>query len=298
MAKRRNTRIQKRSDFMYHVNVTSPRILYFDALKILGKLTRAAIVVVVIALIGLAGRQIFDHFVRDNPEFHLTQLELPDGCQISGQRVLEACGIQMDSSIFSIDTDELERKLTAMSEVESAEVFVRFPGTLKINLIEREPVAWVECRALGLVGRDAVRGLLIDKNKMLFSSDPAIFQRYESLPVIKLPAMERKELGPGMQLTHSEGVRAFSLLASGRELKENGVTNLPVIHSVQVRSENSLEASLFDSARIIFGLYDHKRQLKDLATILDRASATGRRLTNANLIPKRNIPVQMVPANE
>jgi len=182
-----------------------------------------------------------------------------------------------------------------MPEVKNAEIFVRLPGTLKVDLVERIPVAWIECKRLGITGRDAVRGLLIDQEKTLFSCDPAIFERYEAFPIIKLPAMERKEIGPGMQLVHKEGLRAYALLKKTNELVNGGLVNLPPFESVQVRSENSLEAHFYDRSSIIFGLYDHDRQLRDLVTILDRAQSTDRRLMNANLIPKRNIPVQMVP---
>ncbi len=298
MAKKRNTKIQTRSEFLHQVSVSSPRIMYFDALKIGARLLKLLSILGLFVALAYGCKLLWNHFVRNNAEFHLTQLELPEGCQISGIRVLEACEIEMNSSIFSIDTDALEQKLTAMPEVKSAEVFVRLPGTLKVDLIERVPVAWIECKSLGVIGRDAVRGLLVDQEKTLFSCDPAIFKRYEAFPIIKLPSLERKEIGPGMQLIHKEGLRAYSLLKTSNDLVNNGLVNLPPFESVQVRSENSLEVRCYDNSSIIFGLYEHERQLQDFVTILERAQETDRRLMNANLIPERNIPVQMVPINE
>ena len=291
MRKKRTTSLKGRSEHIHRVAVTSRRIMYFDALRLLRRLAKLGVYLLILVAFAWAGHRAWVKFVVKNPDFRLTQLELPEGGQVSGARVLEACGIGMDESVFAIDVTELERKLEAMPEVKSAEVIPRYPGTLIVNLVERNPVAWVECEPLGIHGRDAMRGLLVDEEKVLFSCDPDVFERFENLPVISLPELTKEEIGSGMTLGQKVGLRAYDLIRKAEALREDQGLLLPDFDLIRVRSETSLEAILAGETRVVFGLYEHERQLEDLSTILAAAARDGRRLGHVNLIPRRNIPV-------
>ena len=292
--KRSSTPATYRSELGDALNVRSRRILYCASVKGSKKLGRFFALCMVLAVVALGLQRAWVHYVYESESLSLQEVELSEGSSVTLSRIIEAGDIDLNASILAIDTAQLEEKLTQLPEVISAQAYVRFPGTLQIDLVERTPVAWIECKKLGVIGRDAVRGLLLDQDATLFSCDPAVFDQMEHLPVVKLPALERKELEPGQQLSQKQGLRAFALIKQAHDLALD-MPGLPAFDSVRVRSEYSLEAKFHDNSSVVFGLYDHLRQLGDLATLRLRAAETGRYLATANLIPKRNIPATLIP---
>ena len=292
--KRRSTPATYRSELGSTLKVRSRRILYCQTVRGGKSFGRFLVVLLLLAAVTFAGQRAWMHYVYHNESFSLQEIKLPETSAITLGRVIEAGDINLEASLFAIDTDVLEDRLCQLPEVISAQVYKRWPGTLEIELVERTPVAWIECRTLGVVGRDPVRGLLLDQDATLFSCDPEVFDQMEHLPVVELPALEKTHLEPGQKLAQKQGLRAFALLKQAHSLALD-MPGLPAFDTVRVRTEHTLEARFHDESSVTFGLYDHFRQLGDLATLRLRAAETGRYLATANLIPKRNIPATLLP---
>jgi len=63
------------------------------------------------------------------------------------------------------------------------------------------------------------------------------------------------------------------------------------IVKVKVRDLHSLLVETESGAELIFGYYEHDRQIQDFNTILYHANEQGLKLKSANLLPFENIPV-------
>jgi cell division protein FtsQ len=78
--------------------------------------------------------------LRHVPFFRVRQVELRGVRYLSPERVLAALGIGRDQNLFD-DTGPVVRAAEALSGVVSASVERRLPGTLRVTLVERAPVA-------------------------------------------------------------------------------------------------------------------------------------------------------------
>lgn len=101
----------------------------------------------VIAAVALA-----PHALRRVPFFDVRQVELVGLRYLVPQRVLEALEIGPDRSLFD-DSAELERRAVGLPGVVSARVERRVPGTLRLVLVEKQPIAFAPGPA-GLVPLD------------------------------------------------------------------------------------------------------------------------------------------------
>jgi cell division protein FtsQ len=79
--------------------------------------------------------------LRYVPFFRLRQVELVGVRYLAPDSVLAALALRPDQNVFD-DTGEIQRRAVAVAGVVSATVERRLPGTLRISILERVPVAF------------------------------------------------------------------------------------------------------------------------------------------------------------
>lgn len=287
MFKKTNTRYtHRRSDHMLHLRVSSPRIVFFQSRKAVWGIFKLCCVLSLLVAGGVYGTQYIRNHFLTNPEFSIRHLELStDGFLNEGQ-VAKIAGIDPNGTIFSFDIDDAEARLLERPEVVRAVIERRLPGTVKITLSERVPVAWVACSKLGLAGRNPFSGILVDADGVIFTCQGNLWDVARNLPVIEIKEAEKHEFQLGQQMTHKNAARALSLIDSINSAV-NGEWN---VKRVAVANFYSLVVTSSDNVEATFGMYEHERQLNDLLAAREHAKQTGRTLKWINLLPKHNIP--------
>lgn len=113
-------------------------------------MTRRGILVVVGLMVAVAGAAPW--WLRAVPFFRVRRVELVGVRYLSPDRVLEALGLAQEQPLFAPLGDAMSR-LRAVPGVVSAEVDRRLPGTVRVIVVERAPVALVSGDA-GMVPLD------------------------------------------------------------------------------------------------------------------------------------------------
>ena len=290
MPRRSTTRSRpRRSERRLEIRVHSPRIFGFGLLRLGKRTLKLALILAVLGVAGWGAQIGLRRFFIENEEFRLQEIELvTNGC-MTERHFGELTGIDPAASVFAIKLGEIRRQLEAIPGIVRVEASRRLPGTLRIRVEERLPVAWVECRPLGVLGRDEASGLLVDQEGFCFPCQPWWSGLGQTLPVVMISEAEQGEVAPGQKLHHREGLRGLSLVClSARVLQAEG-WSLPV---VAVQNDFSLRAATSEGAWATFGMYEHERQLKDLMVVRNYAASRQHGLAEANLIPTRNTPVR------
>ena len=271
-------------------NVVSPRIVFITFLQ---KTKHFIIYTAVTCLLLFLCWGVFfsaRKLVMDGDRFQLDAIVIsptPDTESFfSYQNLPQISGLKVNDSIFAHSLDELEKRLETYPEVLEATLVREFPGTIKIDIVEREPVAQ-------LLHQDAV--YLIDPSGLCFKPsfpNPSLTNRLPQLQTqysADLPFdLETKMLGGiGME-------RALALTQEWAKQELYG-ERLVVI---KVKDLHSITTVTDTGVSLLFGYYEHERQIQDYNSIQSHAYEQGKRIKSVNLLPFENIPVTFDESNE
>lgn len=276
------------------LKVRSPRIVFFQCLKIFRNVIRLSLLVGMAVLLGLGVSFGWQKLFVENEEFQLKYIELRneggnDPRFLTHSRVEERAGIHPKQKLFALDLAALQEKIVALPEIELAEVTRRLPGTLRIKVKERTPVAWVACRSLGILERDVSEGMLVDEKGYLFRCDSdQLWEFSQNLPTIMVAEAGEEEVTDGEFLKH-EGLQAALQLVLLSEKKMSG-NERPAW--VIVKDEIMLEMKTLGGVLATLSYFDQERQLMRLTQLHQHALTQGRILSKVNLIPQRYLPVE------
>ena len=271
-----------------HIKVSSPRIVMFQVMSGMGKGIKYFILLALLTLIGVGGYKGIQHLFLGNEKYRLQEIDLQTNGHLDHTRVVEIAGIDLDASVFAIDTSDVRDALQGLPEVIDCDVERRLPGTLKIKVIERVPVVWIECETLGFPGRRN-GGILADAGGMTFPCEGALWTAARDLPVIVVKGAKSDAFQHGSKMKHPEVVRALHLV---KTFSAGNVRAEWLPERVVLVNDYSMDAICNDGSRAVFGMYDHERQLNDFISVREHTLKTRRDVVHINLIPSKNIPVK------
>ena len=292
-SRRTSSRTRKSRERMLHLKVSSPRIVFFDCLKFTGRFLKLGLALVVMVGVGIALGYGWQKLFVENEEFVISKVEIFTGGGdevrfLTHGRLLEKTGLDLEKTIFAVDTDALCAAIQALPEIKGAEVSRRLPGILKVEVEERRPVAWVACRSLGIKERDRDAGLLVDDEGVAFRCDSKKLWEYaEQLPVVMVPKADEGAIREGEVLDHGGLGYALDLVMLANETLE--LTERPVW--VVVKDEILLEMKTRTGVLATLSYYDQERQLENLIKLTSHARRQGKDLAQVNLIPRRFLPI-------
>ncbi len=270
---------------MLHLKVSSPRILLFHSLHATKGFLQAALILALVCGLGWMGvRAIQTHFI-DNKDYLIQKIELETNGFMTHERLMAQTGIDMETTIFSVDLQRAQETLELLPEIVEVELRRQMPSTLKVRLKERIPVAWIASPSLNIAGRNPHGGLLVDQEGVIFPCDGRLWDVSEELPVIEVFDVSLSEFSPGKPLRHADALRALSFIYTLRE--EDAEIDLDRLivenfFSLRLRMKDSMEARI--------GMYEHDQALKKLCRVMAHAKASGRELQWIDLLPRHNVP--------
>ncbi|WP_421119817.1 cell division protein FtsQ/DivIB [Aquihabitans daechungensis] len=171
-------------------------------------------VVVVVLLVGAFA-------VTQSPALDVDEVAVRGASRTEQAEARAASGIAIGSPLVSLDAPAVERRLEALPWVEQASVSRSWPGTVRISLVERTPVAVVGSGAGAVqVDRDGrALGPASDDGLPVVSGDAVVpgeelppTQRWVVATIADLPAELRSEVAAasatpsGIRLTLTDGI--------------------------------------------------------------------------------------------
>lgn len=260
----------------------------FQFLKGLGGTLKIALLLGIIGLICWGSYRGVQHLFLGNDKYVLQEIELKTNGKLDHSRVVSTAQIDLDANIFTIDLEDLKKRLNDLPEVTSCDVERHLPGKLRITITERVPVAWIEAPNLQIPGR-AKGGILADAKGITFPCADSLWASAETLPVIVIHGAKQDTFEHGSKMKQPDIMRAIDLLES---FAIENVRAQWIPERITLLNSYSMQATCNDGSKAVFGMYDHKRQLSDFVSIHEHTIKTGREVRHVNLIPKINIPVK------
>lgn len=227
-------------------------------------------------------------FVVFNQDFRLEKIQFETNGHMTEAEVRKILGLTGEENVLFLDIEGLKEKMKSRADIVKVSINRELPATLVVELEERVPVAWLECTQDNLYGRDKTNGKFVDSSGYIFSYEAELHKRYESSPVIRVAPPMDGHYGSGEWLEGASARQGLSFLRTAKAFINEGI---PLVQSLDFVNDWSFVAHFSDGMAITFGLFDHERQLHDLALVMQHARATNRSIKSANMMPVRNMPV-------
>lgn len=272
---------------MLKANVMSPRIFWFDVRHAFAMLFK---MLLWMALLGVVCWGLWlgvEKGLLDNPEFKLQRIELSDNLAIDEIRLLNVTGIDPSGSLFNCEAGQIEKSLLALPEVSAANVKREYPGTLIVDLTIREPRLWVANKAQGVMPRDLMTGLVVDRSNIAFPCPRGGFEAAKALPVIEL-GEGGETLKAGKKVDHPDFVRGMRLYSAAGAYTPDASE---WIDTIKQHKTWASRMTTREGTEVTFGHDNLKRQMGDLLAAVQHANEKGARIETITLIGTRNLPV-------
>jgi cell division septal protein FtsQ len=199
--------------------------------------------------------------------------------------------------LLSLDLMRVKRDLELYSPIAGVSVERVLPGTLRITVTEREPVAQaiaLEPRRGG--GFNPVTHDFDEAGMVMQPLDPA--WRLTPAPTnALLPTLigvPPKDLNPGHQAESPQVLAALRLLT---ELDRSPMAGMAELQTINVASPEILEAVTSQGARITFSLDPFDVQLRRWREIYDHGQAEGKAIATLDLSISNHLPVRWMASN-
>ncbi len=288
MSKRHTTRIRhdKRSQIL-NVRVFTARTAWFGVRRCLMRTIKTLCLLAFLGGLGYGAWNGVRHIFIENDEFRLQAIELKPNSVLDEHRLVEVAGIDLKSSMFNLDINRIEAKLIALPELTGAKVERHLPGTLKVTVSVRNPIAWVVRGAIPDTVTAPASSMIADDLGIAYPCPDMQNEAAQSLPVIILNPTSPEPVA-GKLIEAPEFSHCLRLIRAAREADPNSASWIGLVAQPNAWS---LLLVTRDNLRATFALGDHPRQFADLLAARDHANRQGYRIDTINLIPERNIPV-------
>jgi len=249
-------------------------------------------------IIWRGGELLLRRFVFENQAFAIRGLEIETDGVLSTEQIRTWAGVRMGDNLLALDMARVERDLKLVPAIESVSMERALPGTLRVRVTEREPIAQVVLPQVhaangteGGVYTLDVNGYFMFPIEAVQRTTPAV-QANDHLPIIVgIPA---RDVRPGRQ---SETPQVLAALALVRDFERSPMAGLVDLKQVDVTTPGSLVVTTGQGNELTFGLSDFDAQLRRWRLVHDYAQRFGKHISALDLMVANNAPMLWTDAS-
>lgn len=220
-----------------------------------------------------------------NPRFGLKEVTVFTEGALRPEKLVREMGLVEGMDTLWIDLREIIERVERLPQVKSASARRDYQGRMEVTVIQRRPVAWLECQRLGLHSMKSGFGCLLDEEGVAMPCD-VILKDYTLLPVIRFE--ELSQAHAGSRVRDLQVAAALKLRAEVEKRVESG---MPSLSSIDIPAKYALVAHFDDGMQVTFGPDALEAQLGRFDRVMIEARQKGWKIATLNLLPRDNVPV-------
>jgi cell division septal protein FtsQ len=237
---------------------------------------------------------IIEHWVYNNDAFAITQLEIETDGVLAAEQLRSWAGVRPNSNLMRLDLGRVKRDLELVPAIETVAVERVLPGTLRIHVSEREPLAQVnlgkpEGTKGGRYTVDARGHFMYPIEPVQRATPPALTNDF--LPL--LLGVQPQDVRAGRQ---SEAPQVHAALDLIQAFNRSSLVGIVDVKHIDLSRPGTLVLTTVQSNEITFGPGDFELQLRRWRTVHDHAARFGRHLATLDLAVGNNSPMQWIDA--
>ena len=244
-------------------------------------------------LLWRTGAWALDRFVYENSEFAIQHVEVKTDGVIAPDQLRRWSKVKLGENLIALDLTAVKRNLELVSTIGSVSVERVLPRTLKISVMEREPVAQVNIPRAGAAGGITVTVFQLDADGcVMLPLDPRLCmiplaQVSNQLPVIA--GLNVVQLQPGHRVESPQVQAALELIGAFDHSPMAGLVDL---RRLDVSAPGVVVVTTEQGGEITFGLDKLEQQLRRWREIYDLGQRMNKTVASLNLAVSNNVPVR------
>ncbi len=291
--KNRKNRRNKR-DHVLDVKAESRQVRAARIRKV-SKAIAVTLAVVVLAVGGWQGSNlVLERWVFANPAFRIQSIDVGTDGLIPEKQLLVWSGVSPGENLLALDLAQVQRDLELQPWIEHVAVERLLPGTLRIRVSERKPIA----RIVGFEPSGGKAGfhlttffldreghaMLPPKNSHVSAPEGA---RFDRLPYVS--GVSGTEIRTGRRVKSLQMDSALQLVEEFARSPMSGLVDLDV---VDLSLPGVLVVKTRQKNEITFALDGFDRQMRHWRLIHDLALREGRQVATLDLSVSNNVPAR------
>lgn len=282
---KRSVRKRKRaSTHVIDYEPDSPVIREHEAVERRRRGFRTALWLIAAMIVFGLGWVTWHEALEKNPQFLLKSVIVNTEGTLTRQQIVAATGLTEDTNLLTMNLREVRAKIERLPQVKSAVVHRDYHGQLTLDVVQRLPVAWIECPRQKLLEPLSGKGCLIDAEGAPIPCE-VVTKAYLAMPRLKVPGLS--EAVPGRPLPDLQVHAALRLM---KELQKRDEDGHAALEHIEVPNAWSLVAQFSGDARITFCMDDLEPQLVRFDRFMHEAKQRKWHVATLNLLSRVNIP--------
>jgi cell division protein FtsQ len=244
------------------------------------------------------GEWVLNQLVYENDAFAIQKIEVQTDGVIALDNFRRWSMVKTGQNLLALDLMRVKRDLELVPLIESACVERIFPRTLRLRIVEREPVAQVITLQRNSQGHLEPAVYHLDASGFVFLPlDPRLRATPAQNPNNSLPTISGvnlSELRPGRRVDSQQVRAALELIT---EFDHSPMAGLAALERINVATPEILETSTGQGSQIVFSLHDFPTQLRRWRLIYDEYQKSGKAIAMLDLSIANNVPLRFVEAS-
>jgi hypothetical protein len=249
-------------------------------------------------LLYRTGDWALDQLVYENKAFALQELNVQTDGVISADQLRRWAGVKLEENLLALDLARVKRDLELVPLVESASVERILPHTLRIRVVEREPIAQINfpqprpnsSAELAVYQVDAAGWVMSPLDPRHRAAPPN--QPPDQFPV--LGGIESSLVQPGRRIATQQVQAALKLIVAFEQSPMAGLVDL---NRIDVSSPEALVVNTGQGSEVTFGLTDLDQQLRRWHEIFCLGQRIGKAVATLDLAVTNNVPALWLEAS-
>ncbi len=239
-----------------------------------------------------------DRLVYENRAFALQESDVQTDGVVSADQIRRWAGVKLEENLLALDLARVKRDLELVPVVESASVERVLPRTLRIRIVEREPVAQINLlRPRQNLGAELVVCQVDAGGWVMLPLEPhqrAIppGQSVDQFPV--LAGLDATSVQPGRRIEAPQVHAALQLILA---FEHSPMASMVDLKRLDVSSPDVLVATTGQGSEVTFALTDIDQQLRRWHQIHIHAQKSSKAIATLDLAVTNNIPARWLEAS-
>lgn len=243
------------------------------------------------------GEFTLNKLVYENKSFAIQRVDVQTDGVISADQLRRWSGVRIGQNLLALDLAHVKRDLEMQAMIETVSVERILPGTLRLRVSEREPVAQVAVPHPTSDGLD-LKYFQIDENGyVMLPLDPRQrtvppTQSDDQLPLIL--GINAADLQPGRRLDSVQVQAALKWIAA---FEGSSMANIVDLKKIDVMSPEVLIVTTGQGSEVTFGLDNFEQQLLRWQKVHEECARSNRTIVSLNLAVTDNTPLRFADAS-